>query len=91
MAYSTTSKGFRAADRKKLAPGVTREVPETLEIKMFFHCRRCLAERPEGMSPGEYRQLDVGWTDLGIQVWCTRHNCNIVHIDFEGMTHPAAY
>ena len=41
------------------------------------------------MSPREYQKIQVGWTDHGIQVWCVRHDCNIVHLDFEGYTHPA--
>ena len=32
---------------------------------------------------------DFGWTKWGLQVWCPVHNVNIIHIDFEDMSHPA--
>jgi len=54
------------------------------EIQMFFHCGECLEEVPPGMSPQEYGSLEIGWTTAGIQVWCKRHNVNVVHFDFEG-------
>ena len=40
-------------------------------------------------SPQEYVRVQAGWTPLGLQVWCTRHDVNIVHIDFEGVKHAA--
>lgn len=55
----------------------------------FFQCAFCKDELPDGVSPQEFHAFDVGWTQIGIQVWCHRHNCNIVHIDFEGHQHPA--
>ena len=68
---------------------MSRDIPSTCEIQMYFHCRRCLEERPDGLSPQEWGSMEVGWTALGLQVWCKRHNMNIVHIDFEGHQHPA--
>jgi hypothetical protein len=67
----------------------SRPVPNTNEIAAFFHCTRCLNERPEGTSPRDWAQLEVGWTKRGLQVWCKRHDCNVLHIDFEGINHPA--
>ena len=32
----------------------------------------------------EYSILDVGFTNIGVQVWCRRHEVNVVHIDFDG-------
>jgi len=61
----------------------------TLGIKMYMHCGRCLSEKPSDQSPGEWARLNVGWTVEGLQVWCTRHDINVVHIDFEGQKHPA--
>ena len=58
-------------------------------IEMFFHCGRCLEGVPRGVSPREWAQLEVGWTKEGIQVWCKRHELNVMHIDFEGQQHPA--
>lgn len=51
--------------------------------------KRCLAELPEGTSPRDWVRLEVGWTDLGLEVWCIRHEINVIHVDFEGATHPA--
>lgn len=57
------------------------------DILMFFHCAKCLEEKPDSMSAREWSQIEVGWTTPGVQVWCRRHNCNIMHVDFEGQTH----
>jgi len=59
-------------------------------IVSFLHCKQCLKELPAGKSPAEWSANDVGWTREGLQVWCRRHEQNIVHIDFEGQQHPAA-
>ncbi len=64
-------------------------------IVAYLHCGKCLEEMkadPEleaALSPKEYSKVQVGWTKEGLQVWCNRHECNIVHIDFEGKKHPA--
>ena len=42
-----------------------------------------------GLSPREYAQLEVGFTKLGIQVWCRRHGVNVLHMDFKGRKFPA--
>jgi len=65
------------------------KIPVTNEIKMFFHCRRCISELPDGMAPREWVRLEAGWTRQGFQVWCIRHEINIIHMDFEGAQHPA--
>jgi hypothetical protein len=66
-----------------------RKIPATNEIVAFFHCMKCLDEKPDGTSPREWAQLEVGFTPIGLQVWCKRHELNILHIDFEGLKHPA--
>lgn len=66
-----------------------REIGNDNQIFQFFHCTLCLEEKPSDISPRDYAQLEMGFTELGIQVWCKRHECNVVHIDFEGATHPA--
>ena len=43
-----------------------------------------------GMSPREYASLEVGFTKEGLQIWCKRHEVNVMHIDFQGQRHPAA-
>ena len=62
------------------------DVPNTKEITTYFHCGQCLEE--SGDEPYE-QDIEAGWTKLGFQVWCRRHDCNIVHMDFEGQKHPA--
>ena len=64
-------------------------IPNTNEIKMYCHCRACGGDRPEDQSPQEWARLDVGFTKLGIQIWCWRCEKNVMHIDFQGMKHPA--
>lgn len=66
-----------------------REIPNTLQAHLYLHCGKCLNELPKGISAREYSQLEVGYTKLGFQVWCRRHECNVMHVDFQGQTHPA--
>lgn len=54
------------------------------EIEMFFHCKKCAQSIPNGMSPREYMSLEVGWTKKGLQVWCKRHEINVINLDFQG-------
>jgi hypothetical protein len=70
------------ADEKKKIPG-------DMSILSFMHCRHCIEELPEGISPQNYASYSIGFTEIGLQVWCNRHDCNIVHIDFQGHKHPA--
>lgn len=67
-----------------------RDILITNEITTFFHCAMCMAEKPPDQSPREFAQLEVGWTPLGIQVWCKRHEVNVMHMDFEGQQHRAS-
>ena len=60
------------------------------EIEVFFHCKECMRELPNGQSPQDYQRIQAGWTTKGLQVWCNRHDLNIVHIDFEGVKHHLA-
>jgi len=59
------------------------------DIGSYAHCRQCFDELPGDTSPREFARLSVGFTKLGLQVWCDRHNVNVMHIDFEGAKHPA--
>ena len=63
---------------------MVRRIPKELSIEMYFHCRECLEEKPDDQSPREWAALEVGWTTLGFQVWCKRHERNVIHVDFEG-------
>lgn len=53
-------------------------------IRAFMHCKRCLQEMPAGMAPREWVRVEVGWTATGLQVWCVRHECNLINIHFDG-------
>jgi hypothetical protein len=56
----------------------------TLESRIvaFMHCADCLAEKPDGISPKDWARLSVGYTSTGMQVWCVRHEINIVHVEW---------
>jgi len=70
-------------------------VSDLEEIVQFIHCGLCLKEWKASkkisttQSPRDYAQLEVGFTKPGLQVWCKRHECNVMHIDFQGNQHPA--
>ena len=59
------------------------------EGQAYLHCALCLQERPSDISPQDYARLSVAWTEAGLQVWCVRHDCNVMHVNFEGHCHPA--
>lgn len=66
-----------------------RDISNTNCIHTFFHCGKCSILRPPDQSMREWAQLEIGFTPLGLQVWCKRCECNVVHVDFEGQKHPA--
>ena len=51
-------------------------------------CSKCEIEFMKGgtgsRSLQKYSLLDVGFTNRGLQVWCRRHDVNVVHVDFDG-------
>ena len=53
------------------------------EIHTYMHCVKCLDELPAGESPKEYQWLEIGWTERGLQIWCSRHNENVLHLDLD--------
>ena len=58
--------------------------PYPNNILMFLHCAECLKDRPEDQSPRDYIHVEVGQTKDGIQVWCIRHEMNVLALDFKG-------
>ena len=54
------------------------------EIEMFFHCKKCLEELPPDTSPREWVRIEAGWSKRGLQIWCVRHEMNIIHVDLMG-------
>lgn len=75
--------------RSAFAKDIARPIPASNEIEMYTHCLECVKSKPKHLSPREWARINFGWTKQGIQVWCVRHDVNIIHIDFEGQQHPA--
>lgn len=71
------------------------DISNDLCIGAYIHCGACVedfkkgAPETRGNSPAAYSRYSLGWTPMGLQIWCNRHDCNIAHIDFEGAQHPA--
>ncbi len=63
-----------------------QQAPDTKQIGSYVHCQLCLEEIPANVAPMEWSQLEVGFTQWGLQVWCRRHECNVMHMDFEGQS-----
>jgi len=72
------------------------ELSELLNcIEQPIVCSRCADDVTEGragsLSMAEYMRFDVGFSAKGLQVWCRRHEANVVHIDFEGRSLPTDF
>jgi hypothetical protein len=63
-------------------------IPNTNEIYKYLHCGLCFEEKPSHEAPRDWARLSVGITKLGLQVWCVRHDANVLHANFEGAKHP---
>lgn len=61
-----------------------RNLPNTFEVKHVIECKRCTESCPIGTLLQDYLRVSVGFTPYGLQVWCVRHQANVVHIDFRG-------
>lgn len=61
------------------------------DMKLIFHCVMCIEEKPNDVSAQEYARIQTGVTADGqIQVWCNRHDANIIKIkpeDIERLSH----
>lgn len=64
-------------------------------INAYYHCAKCLDEWQTGtdpetgqrlsalMSPADYARTQTGRLPDGrVQVWCNRHDCNVVLLSF---------
>ncbi len=58
-------------------------------------CSKCETEfllgSTDSRSLQDYSRLDIGFTSIGVQVWCRRHDANVVHIDFAGQKPTADF
>ncbi len=88
-------RGMSAEDARDYVSSLP-EFDASMAITTFMHCGKCLKEHQDGFttdgvpqSPRDYASLEIGYTKRGFQVWCKRHECNVVHIDLEAHQHPA--
>ena len=51
------------------------------EIVQYLHCKKCMDELPDDVSPQEYKDLEVGFTEYGLEVWCLRHQERVVYLN----------
>jgi hypothetical protein len=59
-------------------------------ITEFIRCPDCeWDDKPLGESPRTWGRLEVGITPIGLQVWCTRHDRNVIHVDYQHRDYPA--
>ena len=59
---------------------------------MNFNCKECVHEYTDGKygrnkSMAEMARLSVGRTKTGIQVWCVRHDINVINCDLPDEHH----
>ena len=56
-------------------------------IKNHIVCNKCIKElstlSSKDINLRNFVKFEVGFTSLGIQIWCIRHNINVCHIDFD--------
>ena len=55
-----------------------------MDIDMFWHCKKCLEELPTNTAPRDWVRIEGGWTKVGFQIWCVRHEMNVLNIDLDG-------
>lgn len=60
---------------------MSAEADSETGIAMYFHCRRCLMEKPGDQSPREWARIEVGLRpDGSLRVWCKRHNMKVADL-----------
>ena len=64
-------------------------------IEQNIICSKCETEfllgSTDSRSLQDYSRLDIGFTSIGVQVWCRRHDANVIHIDFAGQKPTADF
>lgn len=61
------------------------DIPNSKQIHTYFYCSQCLNEAvAKGEAPLDYQRIAFGLTPMGLQLWCCRHNMNVMHVDFGG-------
>lgn len=64
------------------------DLPNTFQIKHILECKRCVETCPHGTLLQDYLRVTIGLTPYGLQVWCVRHQANVIHVDFRGQRIP---
>ena len=57
------------------------EMKGSKQTKRYIHCAKCMDERPDNVSPKEYGNYEIGFTEMGIEVWCKRHDELVTYIN----------
>lgn len=65
-----------------------RSLSNSNSITDYLSCTRCQNLKPKEMTFKEWFSIEFGTTPWGIQIWCTRCDVNIFHMDLEGTNHP---
>lgn len=56
----------------------------------YINCTMCVIEAAKGGHHiKDWAKLTVSFTAIGLQVYCLRHEVNVIHIDFQGQKPPA--
>jgi hypothetical protein len=53
-------------------------------IISYIHCKKCIDEIKKDriqISPSDYQMITAGFTSTGLQIWCNRHNCNVMNFN----------
>lgn len=61
-----------------------RQLPTTNEIRDYLYCAKCDDSCPSTETLKNWQRLSIGLTSYGLQVWCDRHNVNVLHFDLSG-------
>jgi hypothetical protein len=49
------------------------------EINQLIYCGDCIETNVYELS---HQQVKVGFTSIGLKVWCLQHDKEVIHIDF---------
>jgi hypothetical protein len=69
-----------ARSEERVVPDREGRLPIDNAIGGFICCGLCQKERPKNIAMRHYARLNVGFTEEGLQIWCTRHDVNVLHL-----------
>ena len=50
---------------------------------MWVHCGKCMLAKPKDVTPEKWARNNVKVTRDGVQIWCTRHDLNVAHVQVD--------